>query len=123
MAEAPASPPAAYRVVWHVPEGGDVLVDRVLRNIMNLLEDLSPDDVEVEVVAHGAGLPLVLAATPGGDRVADLQRQGVVFLACQNTMTNRGLTTADLLPGVGVVASGVGELVRRQGQGWSYVRG
>ena len=48
--------------------------------------------------------------------------QGVRFVACQNTMRQRTLGQADLLPGVGTVPSGAYEIVRRQQEGYSYFK-
>ncbi len=47
------------------------------------------------------------------------------FVACQNTIDqlkrDRGVT-ARLLPGVIVTDSGVAEIMRRQREGWVYIR-
>ena len=56
-------------------------------------------------------------------RIDDLKAEGVRFLICRNTLTQRkidwhelhGVTEADIVP------SGVAEIVRLQGMGFSYV--
>ena len=113
---------AAHRVVWQVVDGGADVHERLLGQAANLLADLRPAAVEIEVVTHGAGLDLLL--TPGriADLVRDLQELGVVFVACDNTLRSRGLTSADLVDGARTTPSGVGHLVRRQQAGWSYLR-
>lgn len=109
-------------MVWQVVDGGADLHGRLLRQASNLLADLRPTAVRIEVVAHGAGLDLLLSPGRIADLVRELQAQGVVFLACDSTLRSRGLTLADLLEGVQVTTSGVGHLVRRQQAGWSYLR-
>ena len=42
--------------------------------------------------------------------------------ACQNTMHGLKLTPADMLPEIGYVPSGVVEVMRKQQQGWAYIR-
>ena len=48
---------------------------------------------------------------------------GVRFAACQNTMRRRNISKEDLLPFVGTVDSGVAEVVRKQEEGWAYLKG
>lgn len=121
-AEPAAGPAAGHRVVWQVADGGAAFLDRTLRQMSNLLADLGEGAVEIEVVAHGAGLDLLLGVDGTGDAVAGLRGRGVTFLACENTLRSRNLTLADLVDGVRCVPSGVGALVRRQAEGWSYLR-
>lgn len=111
-----------YRVVIHVDESEPTKHRAVLGNVANLLTDLGPDATEVEVVAHGPGLDLLLTGTPHGEQVGALQEQGVRMLACANTLRIRDLTAADLLAGVEVVSAGIGHIVRREHEGWQYVR-
>jgi intracellular sulfur oxidation DsrE/DsrF family protein len=82
----------------------------------------------VEVVINGEGLNLVRTdVTAFADRIARMQKQygNLVFAACQNTMERlkreQGID-ARLLPGVTVIDSGVAQLMRRQQQGWAYIR-
>lgn len=122
-ASAPEADSASgHRVVWQLVDEGAGVHERLLRQVGNLLADLRPADVQIEVVAHGAGLDLLL--TPGriADQVRDLQELGVVFVACDNTLRSRGLTAGDLVEGARTTPSGVGHLVRRQQVGWSYLR-
>ena len=110
------------RVVWQLTDGGTEFHERFLRSVLNLMVDLEPDSAQVEVVAHGAGLDLLLPGRGSAHPVRDLQHRGVTFVACQNTLRSRHLTVEDLIPEVQPVTSGVGHVVRRQQQGWSYLR-
>jgi intracellular sulfur oxidation DsrE/DsrF family protein len=55
--------------------------------------------------------------------VAKLQAAGVVFGVCARTCARKGIKPGDLLPGVSTVDSGVAHIVRRQEEGWSYLKG
>jgi intracellular sulfur oxidation DsrE/DsrF family protein len=46
----------------------------------------------------------------------------VVVAACENTLEMKGIGRDRLAAGVVTVPSGIGELVRKQQQGWAYVR-
>jgi intracellular sulfur oxidation DsrE/DsrF family protein len=60
--------------------------------------------------------------SPVAERVAAALKSGVRVVACQNSMRGFHLDTADLVPGVGQVPSGVVELIRREHAGYAYVR-
>jgi intracellular sulfur oxidation DsrE/DsrF family protein len=114
---------AGYRVVFQVTADSPEQWNGLLGNIENLRRALGDQLREVEVVAHGPGLGLVLRTNSAyADRMAALSNQGVRFLACENTLARRKLAKADLLPFVGTVDSGVAQVVRRQRQGWQYIR-
>ena len=110
-----------YRVIFQVAEPSPALHEAALRNIRNTVVDLGPD-AEVALVAHGAGIGLVTDETDFQDQVEDLVKQGVQVLACRNTITRQQISEDRLLPRVEIVSSGIGEIVRRQQQGWAYVR-
>ena len=106
------------RVVFHAS------TDRpgVLGNVHNLLDDDTVDVSAVALVGHADGLDLLLSAGRHADRVRELVESGVDVAACRNTMANRDRTERDLVDGVRVVASGVGELARLQHEGYAYLR-
>lgn len=108
-------------VVVHLPESDPQRQGAVLRNTANLVRALEPG-AEVELVTHGPGVELCTGESGLAETVAGLQGAGVTVCACANTIAARGLGEADLLAGVTVVDSGVAHLVRRQREGWSYLR-
>ena len=46
----------------------------------------------------------------------------VVLLACENTMQNTRTTKADMYSGISYVSAGVTHLMKRQREGWAYIR-
>ena len=78
----------------------------------------------MQVVAHGKGLGMLVAATNPDlrERMQKLHDGGVVFAACENTMRKKKVTKEQLLPFVTTVDSGVAEVVRKQEAGWAYVK-
>lgn len=48
------------RVVFHLDEPRNDRADRVFRNIENPLDDLGENNVEVELVANGGGVNVIL---------------------------------------------------------------
>jgi intracellular sulfur oxidation DsrE/DsrF family protein len=55
-------------------------------------------------------------------RVSDAIKAGVQVSACENTMRGQKLAPADMHPNVSYVPAGVTEIVRRQQDGWAYLR-
>ncbi len=93
----------------------------VLRNVANLIKEMP--QLTVELVLFGPGIDVALAqVTECGDELDAAQAQGVVVAVCQNTLRQRNLGKADLRNGVEIVPAGVAELVRRQLEGYSYLR-
>lgn len=108
-------------VVVHLDEAYPEKHASVLLNIGNLLNELG-DGTQVELVVHGPGLLAVIAEAPHSPKVSELLSRGVTVASCANTMRGMNISVADLIEGVHVVPSGVAELVRRQRQGWAYIR-
>lgn len=57
-----------------------------------------------------------------GTQIKDALGAGIKIVACQNSMNKFKLTIDDLFPGITAVPSGVGELVKRQKEGWIYLQ-
>lgn len=109
------------RTVFHVPEDDEDYGKKALRNASNLLDDETVD-VEVSVVANGDGVAHLLDEASTADDVRELLAAGVDVFACGNTVVAADYDEADLVDGVSVVSSGMGELTRRQADGHAYVR-
>ncbi|HVZ88692.1 MAG TPA: DsrE family protein [Polyangia bacterium] len=124
LAGALAAPPAPkHRVVFHVNVADEARWQEVLTNVENVQRAFGPGSVEIEVVAHGAGIGLVqVKNTALRDRIVALERSGPVFAACSNTLRRQQLGAGDLTPGVKIVDSGVAELIRKQEEGFTYVK-
>ncbi len=110
------------RVVVQVSEADPVRWNLVLNNVKNLQDDLGADKVTIEVVAYGPGIGMLKFDAPTNSRVSDTIKSGVAIQACENTMRNQQLVRADMHPGVSYVTAGVVQIVRRQEQGWAYLR-
>jgi intracellular sulfur oxidation DsrE/DsrF family protein len=109
------------RVVFHHSDDNPELHERVVGNIANLLDDETIELDAVVLVANSGGLNLLLQDSPHRDRVRELQQRGVGFKQCSNTIEGTEITEADLLDGVELVSSGVGELTRLQADGYTYL--
>ena len=93
-----------------------------LGNIANALDGFGKGRVDIELVVYGPGIAMLRKDSAVADKLAAAIAGGVRIVACQNSMRGARLEPADLAPGVGVVPSGVVELIRRQHEGYAYVR-
>ncbi|HTP96953.1 MAG TPA: DsrE family protein [Burkholderiales bacterium] len=111
------------RVVFQMSDGDPAKWNLALNNIRNVQEDLGGGNVEIELVAYGAGgIGMLKLDSEVANRIADALSAGVKVLACENTMRGQKLTRSDMLPNIGYVRAGVMELIERQREGWAYIR-
>ena len=123
LAATSPSPDAGHRVVLEVTTENPDAWQAILNNVDNLKAALG-DKTQVRVVAHGKGLGLLLATNAAlKERMQNAATRGVVFAACENTMKKQNIKKEQLLPFVITVDSGIAEVVRKEGEGWAYIKG
>ena len=113
---------AQEKVVFQVSDADPAKWNLTLNNIRNVQQDLGADKVEIEVVAYGPGIGMLKLESTVAQRVADALGKGIKVVACENTLTAQKLVRADMLPNISYVPAGVVELMRKQHQGWAYIR-
>ncbi|MGE0356916.1 MAG: hypothetical protein AB7P08_08380 [Burkholderiales bacterium] len=110
------------RVVLQVSDNDPAKWNLALNNARNVQVDLGQDNVDVEIVAYGPGLPMLKAGSAVAQRLDSAAKQGIGLMACENTMKNTKVSRSEIAPGVQFVDAGVVHLMKRQREGWSYVR-
>jgi len=110
------------KTVFHLIDGGSDEQDLALTLAENLAKDDTIEMDDIAVLAQAEGIGPVTADEEYSDRVASLVDDGVSMKACSNTLDMFDLAEADLVDGVEVVSSGVGELTRLQNDGYAYIR-
>lgn len=118
------SPPAPqpYKVAFDLTSDDPLDQGAVLRWLREV--GSANPQTDMEVVMYGRGLALV---TPGRSSAIDdvkqaIARPHVSFKVCEISMRNQKVDKSQLLPGVGTVPDGIGELVAKQKQGWGYIK-
>ena len=116
------TPTTTHKVVVQLNSADTAAWGGVIGNIKNLSK-IWPDQLQIEVVVHGRALDFLVASKSHlVNDVELLSKKGIVFNACENTMGKYGITKQMLIPAVFTVPSGVGEVILKQEQGWSYLR-
>ena len=116
------APGANNRVVIQVSDNDPAKWNLALNNARNLQSDLGAANVQIEIVAYGPGLNMVKSGSAVASRIDESVLGGMNIVACENTMANTRITKEQILPGVNYVGAGVVQIMRRQQQGWSYLR-
>ena len=111
-----------HRVVIQL-SSSDTLVWKGLMNNLKSLKEGWGETVEIEVVVHSAGIEMLMTAkTTEQKRITEFKNMGIVFVACQNTMKAKKLTKEEIIAEAGYVPMGVGEIIMKEEQGWSYLK-
>lgn len=128
LANAQAAPQQAaqkserYKVVLQVSDADPAKWNLALNNARNVQEDLGKGNVDVEIVAYGPGLNMLKSDSKVTDRLAQALDGNIGLMACENTMRNTKVTKADMYSGIRYVDAGVVHLMKRQREGWAYIR-
>lgn len=128
------------KVVYHINYDDPKTQAGALGNIQNHINAVGAENLDLKVVLHGNGLALLLdpealtrldkfkhanADQNMTARIDSLKSQGVAFNVCENTVRGKKVNIETDLYGVDkkdIVPSGVAELARLQGMGYTYIK-
>ncbi len=109
------------KVVWDVSDGDTTTSAGVFRQINNALVQVP--DLQIEVVFHGPAIyMLVKDSTVFISRIKSAKEKGVVLSACNNSMKRFKIDPSQLVEEAIIIPSAVVELIRKQSEGWSYLK-
>ena len=116
------SRPTPYKVVFDLTSDDPLDQGAVLRWLREVAA-VNPE-TEMEVVMYGRGLALVIPERSANTEEvrAAIARPHVSFKVCEIAMRNQKVDKTQLLPNVGTVPDGIGEIVDKQTHGWGYIK-
>ena len=112
-----------YKVIFHLSDQEKVKV--ACKNIDNLLNDMQINDEEIEVellIQSNAVNACKDDNNTDMDTIKGIMKRGVKVTICNNSLNGLKIDKKNLLEGAIVVTSGVGELTRKQNDGWAYIK-
>ena len=121
-APTPQATAEKHKVVFQVSDGNPKTWNLALNNAKNVQQELGAKNVDLEVVAYGPGIGMLKFDSPVASRIDEAAGDGVKIVACENTMKALNLTKADMLSSAGYVPAGVVELMKKQKEGYAYIR-
>ncbi len=114
--------PIREKVVFQVSDNEPAKWSTTLNNAKNVQEAFGADKVDIEIVAYGPGIHMLKDDALAANRVTEATQAGIQIVACENTMTAQKISRADMNPSITYVKAGVVELMKRQREGWAYIR-
>jgi intracellular sulfur oxidation DsrE/DsrF family protein len=120
-----AKPFAVAKYALQLSSGGRPAQTLVLNVAGNLVKHYGQDRVQIEVVAFGPGLRLLLANNVNKGRIGGLAAEGVRFSACNNTYAHFTKIMGHppkLNPHAVRVSAGVVRLYKLAHQGYTIIR-
>ena len=112
-----------HKIVFEITSADTSDHRTVLRQVNNVLKDVP--GTKIEIVCHGPAIfMLVKDRTVLSPLMEELKnRENVSFAACNNSMKKNNLDVSQLVTVATVVPNGVMEVVSKQEDGWSYIKG
>lgn len=123
-AEKPAklAPAVRNKIVFQISDDDQRKWSGVLINAKNVQQDLGVNNVVIAIVVYGSGLGMLTFDSPVGSEVAEAISTGIEFVACENTMKGQHLTRDDMLPSLHYAPAAIVELMKKQQQGYAYIK-
>ena len=111
-----------YNVVFDVTSKDTLVHQALMRWVAGIVKDYP--DANIEVVFYGKSLDMI---TKNRSVVADsvikyTAVKNVSFRVCEVALKNNNVEKNQLLQGVGTVPDGIYEIIKRQHEGWGYIK-
>jgi intracellular sulfur oxidation DsrE/DsrF family protein len=115
--------PNKHKIVFQFTNAADTLQQKAIVNQLKNLTTHWPN-AKYEVVIHSMGLPFVMSEKSKQiEAIKVLKAKGVRFLVCENTLKSQKVSKEQLISEVEYVPVGIAEIVEKQEQGWTYIKG
>ncbi len=111
-----------HRVVFQVSDGDPGKWELTLNNVKNLQKEAGNDKAAIEIVTYGPGIGMLKRDSKVSQKIQEVVSVGIKVVACENTMNAMHLAKEDMLPNIGYVPSGVFEVMKKQEEGYAYIR-
>jgi uncharacterized protein len=111
-----------YKVVFDLTSK-DTLDQKNMVRWLNEISEANPE-AKMEVVMYAKGLEMVVKdkSYVAEDITRLSANKNITFSVCAVAMKNNNITSDQLLPGVNVVPDGIYEIIRKQKEGWGYIK-
>jgi uncharacterized protein len=112
---------AQSKIVWEMASG-DTAQQRILfKQIGNVLT--AAPDTKIEIVFHGPSVyGLLKDSGYFKEQIISFHKKGVVMAVCNNALKNRNIKPERVIPEATIVPVAILELVKKQEEGWSYIK-
>lgn len=112
-----------YKVIFHIDEMNKW--NLLLANVKNLINGFNGENLLIEVLANSEAVNFYILNEVIDEQINTIKRLheiGVDFKACNNSLITSGIKKESLIDFINIVPSGVVELVKKQTEGYSYIK-
>ena len=112
-----------YKAIFQLDNADTNIIKKTFININNALNDERlKNKLQVELIAFAGGTNAYLKNSKYENDLKQLVQRGVIVAQCNNTLILRKISRDSIYNFIGIVPSGVGELILRQSQGWTIIK-
>ncbi len=112
---------AQHKIVFQLTSADTNVHKMLVRQLGNVLA--AAPNSKIEVVCHGPGITMLTTRqTIVHPKVSELKGKGIDFVVCENTLKEKKVTKEEIIPEAAFVKAGIIEIVKKQEEGWSYIR-
>jgi intracellular sulfur oxidation DsrE/DsrF family protein len=113
-----------HKIVFQFTNANDSMQQKAFMKQLENLTEYWPN-AKYEVVLYNQGVELVMKSNAKfKEKLTQLKAKGIEFIVCENTLKNRKISRDTLMQEiVQYVPAGIAEIVVKQEQGWSYIKG
>lgn len=109
------------RVIFQVQSSDSLVYKSIVSQISNLKKEMP--STNIEVLCHGPGIDFLrVEKSSYSKKVQALGFKDISLVACEFTMSQRKIKKDDIVPFAITVPYGIVELVRKQQEGWIYLK-
>lgn len=113
----------SYHAIYQLDGNEPKVIEKVLRNINNVLQDPRlQGKLQIELVAFAGGTEAYMKGSKYENELKALVAKGVIVAQCGNTLKERKISRDQLYDFIGIVPSANGELIIRQSEGWAIIK-
>jgi intracellular sulfur oxidation DsrE/DsrF family protein len=111
-----------YKVVFDLTSRDTVDQKSIIRWLKEISE--ANPEAKMEVVMYAKGLEMVVKdKSYVADEIGKLSaNKNIAFKVCAVAMKNNSVTADQLLPGIVIVPDGIYEIIKKQREGWGYIK-
>ena len=111
-----------YRVVFDMTSKDTINQQAVIRQVQGI-KSASPA-AQLEVVIYGEGMELILKNRSAQEAQVKQLIAGkqAKFAVCAMTLKRKNIDRSQVIEGVEIVEDGIYEIVKRQSEGWGYIK-
>lgn len=109
------------KVIFQIQSSDSLVYKSIVTQISNLKKELP--NTRVEILCHGPGIDFLrVEKSVYAKRIQALGFKDVSLVACEYTLSQRKIKREDIVPFSTTVPYGIVELVRKQQEGWIYLK-